>query len=105
MTNSLFSVVRVVVEGAPWLTSSSKSSSGTPAVVSALAVVLLISSVPVLPPRGSLGCAAWVALVDRAEAAPDAPAGLPLGAAGAGRVTTAGARGITAGDAVDRAEA
>ena len=45
-----------------------------------------------------------MALVDLTEAAHDASAGLPLGADGAGRDTTAGVRGTTAGDAVDRAE-
>ena len=45
-----------------------------------------------------------MALVDLTEAAPDVPAGLPLGADGAGRDTTAGVRGVTAGEAVDQAE-
>ena len=105
ITSSLLSGVRVVVEGAPLLTSSSTSSSTTPAVASALAVALLTSSAPVLPLGASVASAAWVALVDLAEAAPDVPAGLPLGPAGVGRVTTVGVRVVTAGEAEDRAEA
>jgi hypothetical protein len=104
ITSSLRSGVRVVAEGAALVTSSSMSSSTTPAVASALAVALLTSSAPVLPPGASVALAAWVALVDLAEAAPDVPAGLPLDPAGAGRVTTIGVRVVTVGATVNRAE-